>query len=59
MLTASFIVSIETKQAMLRTRSNIVFFGTKGQVTPICPEYELRDFMPVPVYGNPFGFLPI
>ena len=27
-------VSIKTKQAMLRTRSNMGFLGTKGKVTP-------------------------
>ena len=26
---------IETKQAMLQTRLNMAFFGTKGQVTPM------------------------
>ena len=50
-------VSIATKQAMLRTNVEYVFFfGTKGQVnskdnSPIWPEFELvRDFMPVQVY---------
>ena len=32
---------IQTKQAMLGTRSNMVFLGTQGQVTQIWPEFEL------------------
>ena len=45
---------IKTKQAMLQTRSNMVVFGTQGQVTPKWKSPIWLEFEPVTrFYGCP------